>query len=107
MNEWGAGMKRASALLTVPKAAPGEMLRQRLTNKIEADRRRIVFVHAAAGYGKTTILAQLARKSKHAVWLSLTGEADVLSFADTLCEAVRRVFPQYNFQPSECLPFIK
>lgn len=99
-------MKSASALLTVPKAAPGEMLRQRLTDKIEADRRRIVFVHAAAGYGKTTILAQLARNSKYAVWLSLIGETDVLAFADTLCEAVRRVFPQYNFQPSECLPFI-
>lgn len=99
-------MKRASALLTVPKPAPGEMLRQRLTDKIEADRRRTVFVHAAAGYGKTTLLAQLARKSARAVWLSLTGETDALSFADTLCEAVRHVFPQYNFQPSECLPFI-
>lgn len=83
------------------------MLRQRLTDKIEADLRRIVFVHAGAGYGKTTLLAQMVRSTEHAVWLSLTGEADVLSFADTLCEAVRRVFPQYNFQPSECLPFIK
>lgn len=100
-------MKRASALLTVPKAAPGEMLRQRLTDRTEADLRRIVFVHAAAGYGKTTFLAQLARNSSHAVWLSLTGESDVLTFTDTLCEAVRRVFPQYGFQPSECLPFIE
>lgn len=50
-------MKRASVLLTVPKAEPGEMLRQRLTDRMEADLRRIVFVHAAAGYGKTTILA--------------------------------------------------
>ena len=99
-------MKRASALLTVPKAAPGEMLRKRLTDKIKTDIRRIIFVHAGAGYGKSTLLAQLARNTERAVWLSLTGETDVLSFADTLCEAVRHVFPQYNFQPSECLPFI-
>ena len=100
-------MKKASALVTVPKPAPGEIYRQRLTDKIKNDERRIVFVHGGAGYGKTTLLAQLARDTKHTVWLSLTGETDVLTFADTLCEAVRRVFPQYDFQPSECLPFLE
>jgi len=50
-------MKRASALFTAPKTAPREMLRERLTDKIENDSRRIVFVHAGAGYGKTTLLA--------------------------------------------------
>ncbi len=100
-------MKRANSLLTVPKAAPGEMIRQTLIDRIESDAKRIVFVHAGAGYGKTTLLAQLARHAGCAVWLSLTGESDVLSFADTLCEAVRHIFPQYGFQPSECLPFME
>lgn len=99
-------MKRANSLLTVPKAAPGEMIRQTLIDQIERDARRIVYVHAGAGYGKTTLLAQLARHAGCAIWLSLTGESDVLSFADTLCEAVRHIFPQYGFQPSECLPFM-
>ena len=74
-------MKVASALLTVPKAAPGEMLRSRLTAPFEASGRRILFVHAGAGYGKTTLLAQLTRGEAHPIWLSLTGEPDVLAFA--------------------------
>ncbi len=103
----GRLMEGASALLTVPKAAAGEMLRKRLTDRIEADAGRIVFVHAGAGYGKTTLLAQLARGETHPVWLSLTGESDILSFADVLCGAIRQAFPLYGFQPSECLPFLE
>lgn len=98
-------MEGASALLTVPKAAPGEMLRKQLTDRIEASAGRIVFVHAGAGYGKTTLLAQLTRNETHPVWLSLTGESDILAFADALCRAIRHAFPQYGFQPSEFLPF--
>ena len=100
-------MEGASALLTVPKAAPGEMLRKRLTDQIEADARRIVFVHAGAGYGKTTLLAQLVRGEARPIWLSLTGETDTLMFADALCVAIRQAFPEYGFQPSECLPFLE
>ena len=98
-------MKAASALLTVPKAAPGEMLRSRLTAPFEASGRRILFVHAGAGYGKTTLLAQLTRGEAYPIWLSLTGESDVLAFASALCGAIRQAFPAYSFQPSECLPF--
>ena len=100
-------MEGASVLLTVPKAATSEMLRKRLTDRIESDVRRIVFVHAGAGYGKTTLMAQLARGKMHPVWLSLTGESDILAFADALCGAIRQAFPLYGFQPSECLPFFE
>lgn len=100
-------MEGASALLTVPKAAPGEMLRKRLTNQIEAGTGRIVYIHAGAGYGKTTLLAQLARVETNPIWLSLTGEADILAFADALCRAIRQAYPQYGFQPFECLPFLE
>ena len=105
MGEWH--MEGASSLLTVPKTAPCEMLRKRLTDQIKADVRRMVFVHAGAGYGKTTLLAQLARSEKHPVWLSLTGESDILTFADALCGAIRQAFPLYGFQPSEYLPFLE
>lgn len=97
----------ARNLLAAPKATPGEMLRQELMEQINTDSRKIVFIYAGAGYGKTTLLSQLARDAQYPVWMSLAGEADVMTFADSLCEAVRQTFPLYQFQPSEYLPFMK
>jgi LuxR family maltose regulon positive regulatory protein len=99
-------MKGSSALISVPKPAPGEMQRERLIDRIAVDSRRIVYVHAGAGYGKTTLLAQVARSATCAVWLTLTGESDILTFVDALCEAVHHTFPEYGFRPTEYLPFM-
>ena len=62
--------------------------------------------HGGAGFGKTTLLAQIAHTKTNTVWFSLAGENDVLYFINTLCEAIRIPFPDYDFILSEYLPFI-
>lgn len=99
-------MRGASVLISVPKPAQGEMPREGLIDKIATHSRRIVYIHAGAGYGKTTLLAQVARFTPCTVWLTLTGESDILTFVDALCEAVRHAFPEYGFRPTEYLPFM-
>lgn len=97
----------SSVRLTIPKAANGEITRRGLIEKIIGDKKRFVYVHAGAGYGKTTLLSQIARSSENAVWFSLAGESDIFTFVNTLCEAVRQPFPEYGFIASEYLPFME
>lgn len=91
--------------LTVPKAATGEIIRLKLVESCLDSREKLVYVHGGAGYGKTTLLSQIANSAKKTIWLSLAGENDILSFVDTLCEAIRQSFPDYDFIVSEYLPF--
>lgn len=94
-----------SGRLTVPKAVSGEILRENLLNMILKGSKKFSYIHAGAGYGKTTLLSQVANRAGSAVWLSLDGENDVFTFVHTLCEAVRQAFPEFSFTVSEYLPF--
>ncbi|MET0018174.1 hypothetical protein [Oscillibacter sp.] len=67
--------------------------------------KKFIYIHAGAGYGKTTLLSQLAVTAKKAVWLTLAGESDVFLFLETLCDSIRNSFQDYNFVASEYLPF--
>ena len=91
--------------VAVPKAYASEIARRDLVPEILGTRKRFVYVHAGAGYGKTTLLSQAANAKKNVVWLTLDGESDVFSFLGALCEAVRHAFPEYGFNISEYLPF--
>lgn len=62
-------------------------------------------MHAGAGFGKTTLLSQVARGVENTVWLSLDGENAAIAFVDTLSEAVRRHFPEFDFSASGYRPF--
>jgi LuxR family maltose regulon positive regulatory protein len=97
----------SSVRLTVPKAAKGEIIRSGLVDRVIGSQRRFVYIQAGAGYGKTTLLSQIARSSEHAVWFSFAGESDVFTFANAICEAVHQAFPQYSFAVSEYLPFME
>jgi len=94
-----------SARLTVPRAASGEIVRNRLIDTILKSSARLVYIHAGAGYGKTTLLSQAANCLENAVWLSLDGESDVFTFIDTMCGAIKLAFPEFDFSASEYLPF--
>lgn len=96
----------SSVRLTVPKALSGEINRRNLIDRILDSDRKIVYVHAGAGFGKTTLLSQIARCSQSAVWFSLSGENDIFTFIHTLSAAIRQSFPGYQFAASEYLPFI-
>lgn len=91
----------ASMRLAAPEAYMGEMQRTRLIDKLLASDKRIVFVQGGSGFGKTTLLAQLARAKSAFVWLTLDGENEVFQFLNALGAATRRIFPSYDFQYSD------
>lgn len=93
--------------LTVPKAAAGELMRGHLVNAVLEDHRQLTYIHAGAGYGKTTLLSQIALCTPSPVWVLLDGENEVFSFLDLLSLAISHTFPDYAFLASEYLPFEK
>ncbi|ATW23614.1 hypothetical protein [Candidatus Formimonas warabiya] len=95
----------AGVRLTCPKATPGGLVRQELLDTILQSPKRLIYIHAGAGYGKTTLLAQIAGSYKIAVWISLDGKNEIFTFVGLLSEAVGRVFQGYRFSTSEFMPF--
>jgi LuxR family maltose regulon positive regulatory protein len=93
-----------SARLTVPRAVGGEIVRSNLIDTVLNSPKRLVYINAGAGYGKTTLLSQVANSAANAVWLSLDGENDIFTFIDVLCEALKQSFPTFDFSASEYLP---
>ena len=91
--------------IAVPKAVHGEIIRHRLVTALLHCQKKLVYIHAGAGYGKTTLLSQLANFAPSIVWVTLDGESDVLAFADILCKAIEHTFNDYDFIVSEHLPF--
>jgi len=92
--------------LTAPKAAIGEIARQKLIDTVLSSQKEFTYIHAGAGYGKTTLLSQISNLVENTVWLSLAGESDIFTFVDALCKSMHQVFPNYDFIVSEYLPFM-
>lgn len=102
--KWGMKMNSiASVRLTIPKAS-GEIKREKIIETITKSKKKLIYIHAGAGYGKTTLLSQIARSSKLTVWLTLAGESDLFTFMNALCEAIKQTFPNFDFIPSEYVP---
>lgn len=103
--KWGMKMNSiASVRLTIPKAISGELKREKLIQTITNSKKKFIYIHAGAGYGKTTLLSQIARLNKPAVWLTLSGENDVFAFMHSMCEAIKQTFANFDFIPSEYVP---
>lgn len=78
-------MARISAVrITAPKAEAGEIPRGDLVADILGSRDKITYIHAGAGFGKTTLLSQVACSVNKVVWATLDGESDVFSFLTLL-----------------------
>ena len=95
----------ATVRLTVLKSAPGEISRRELVDRVLGSPKKLTYIHAGAGYGKTALLAQIANAGGNAIWLTIDGESDIFTFADNLFAAVRLRFPAADFTISEFLPF--
>ncbi len=95
----------SSARLTVPKATAGEITRKRLIDSVLGSSKDFIYIHAGPGYGKTTLLSQLAALSDNPVWLTLAGESDLFEFVDSFNKAIRHAIPEYEFAVSEFMPF--
>lgn len=94
-----------SARVTVPKASLEEIVRGNLIAAVLNSPKKLTYIHAGAGFGKTTLLAQIAYSAAASVWLSLDGEDDIFTFVNSLYEAVKQTFPDFDFSVSEYLPF--
>lgn len=95
----------SSAKISVPTNNASEIMREELVSAILSSQKKLAYIHAGAGYGKTTLLAQAANSVENAVWLTLDGESDVFFFLGLLSEAIHHTFPCYEHNFSQYLPF--
>lgn len=83
--------------LLIPPSSHHTVRRERLIDALEHEMptARLVLVSAPAGYGKTTLLTQWARSSRHAVaWLTCgDGDNDLMRFLRYVLSAWDRVQP--------------
>ena len=80
-------------------------MRKELVSAILSSQKNLTYIHAGAGYGKTTLLAQITNSVESVVWLTLDGESDIFSFLGLLNEAIHHTFPSYELNFSQYLPF--
>ena len=85
---------RADDRAGVPRRLPGEVPRRTALGRISAEA-QLIKVVAPSGYGKTTLLAQLARRHRGpVVWLTATaGHAMTSRLAADLAAAAERAVP--------------
>ncbi|MDD4238777.1 MAG: hypothetical protein PHT62_09525 [Desulfotomaculaceae bacterium] len=95
----------SSVKISVPTKTASEIMRKELVSAILSSQKKLTYIHAGAGYGKTTLLAQVANSVENAVWLTLDGESDIFSFLGLLSEAMHHTFPCYELNFSQYLPF--
>lgn len=91
--------------LKYPKISSREIIRNELIDTILSSQKKFTYIHAGAGYGKTTLLSQIADSSQNAVWFSIAGENDIFTFVDVLSKSIAVAFPEYEFAVSEYIPF--
>lgn len=88
-----------SAKFKIPSAPPDLVRRPRLLNFLHENiNRKLLLVSAAAGYGKSSLIADFARDTDYPVawcWLD-EGDADVVALTDDLVQALQQTFPAYQ-----------
>lgn len=95
----------SSVKISVPTKTAGEIMRKKLVSAILGSQKKLTYIHAGAGYGKTTLLTQVSNTVENAVWLTLDGENDIFFFLGLLSEAIHHTFPCYELNFSQYLPF--
>lgn len=97
----------SSVRLAIPKASTREILRNELVASILNNQKKLTYIHAGAGFGKTTLLSQVANSMKTTIWITFDGENDIFTFLNLLSEAIHQTFPDFEFNISEYIPFEK
>ncbi len=89
-------MAKTNRNYAVPKPAHYEFDRKRLLDRIESSKSSLVLLIAPAGYGKSILLGQYARKQLLVAWVTLSQEAtDVHDLALSLARSVQL---KYDFE---------
>lgn len=91
---------------SLPKVPCAIVPRPRLTEKIAPPGSSLTYIHADAGYGKTTLMMQYAGERNDVVWLSLDErDSNMTYFLRHLEDAFRKKFPRFDFYATDLLPF--
>ncbi len=90
----------------IPQPPENAVYRPRLLAKIAPPGKKLTFIHADAGYGKTTLLAQYAKGRTDLCWLSMeSNDGDLPAFLGYLEDTIRTKLPQVEFHSSEYQAF--
>lgn len=92
---------------SIPEITHDTVFRSRLLEKMATPNSKLTYIHADAGYGKTTLLTQYARGRDDVVWLSLDEkDSDGLFFFRHLEDSIREKLHQFDFHSTDYIPFI-
>ena len=82
--------------------------RPRLLSKLAPRGAKLTFIHADAGYGKTTLLMQYAKDCSNAVWISLDeSDNDPLRFLRLMEDSLREKLCSFDFHSIDYFPFVE
>lgn len=91
---------------SIPAASESSIHRPRLIEKIAPPGISLTYIHADAGYGKTTLLAQYAAERSNVVWLTLDErDSDITLLLRHMENAFRRKLERFDFYTTDLLPF--
>ncbi len=92
--------------ISIPSIGNMIIPRFRLTEKLCPPGSRLTYIHAGAGYGKTTLMMQYAQSHDDAVWLSLDDrDNDPLFFLRRLEASIREKLGAFSFDAADYMPF--
>ncbi len=88
--------QRTNPRFAIPKALPYEIERQALLEQLnQTQTMKLVVLEASGGFGKTTLLAQWARRQiKATIWLTLnSSDSDPYYLSESLAKAIQVTLP--------------
>ncbi|WP_242825399.1 hypothetical protein [Desulfitobacterium dichloroeliminans] len=90
----------------MPKGTEALLQRPHLLDKIGLPGTQLTYIHADAGYGKTTLLMQYARGREDVVWMALDGkDREPLFFLQHLEFSLRERLVEFEFHATDYIPF--
>jgi len=90
----------------MPKVTEALLQRPHLLDKIALPGTQLTYIHADAGYGKTTLLMQYAKGCDDVVWMALDGkDRELLFFLQHLESSLREKLVQFEFHATDYIPF--
>ncbi len=91
----------------IPTAHQSTLRRSRLISKLAPKYSSLTYIHADAGYGKTTLLIQFAKERNDVIWFTLEeGDNDVVTFLKKLETEFRKKEKKFDFYSIDYIPFL-
>lgn len=90
----------------MPGPTHATIFRPRLLEKIAPPGSALTYIHADAGYGKTTLLTQYAEGKNDVIWMSLDErDNNIIGFLNHLEDSFRIILPRFDFYLTDLMPY--